>query len=399
MLAGLCFLGWGLLIVRRLETHWWLPVYLLLVANPFMLDFFSLARGYGLALAFTLGSLHCLLDYVESRQLKPYAAALLLAVLAVLSSFATLYWWCALWLVFNLLHVTRAGRARGLTLRQWGLGNALHLATAALLGGMLYLPLQRLSSASAFYLGGGTGLWADTIPSLIGESLHKAAYKPWAEPLMMALVAIVLVASVVVIVRNGRQQSWELRQVHLLITTGLLCGIGLVIIVHHWLLDARFMIHRSALFLAPLFMVNLAWLVDHLRETRLGRQVAFTLIVTISAGWAVHTVITTSTDRFLSWGYDQHTRDAMVHIAEREIAQGTPIRLGTHWLFEPTANYYRHVLGLDQLRPITRDSLTLECDYLYVPLDDFTPAVAERYSALKTFPTTNTVLAVSKKIQ
>lgn len=89
--------------------------YLLLSLNPYVLDFFSLCRGYGLALGFMMAALFFFFSFlermIESRPSpdRPLRLSLLFAALAVLSNFSFLNVYLSLlvvafgfFLVFNL---------------------------------------------------------------------------------------------------------------------------------------------------------------------------------------------------------------------------------------------------------------------------------------------------------
>jgi uncharacterized membrane protein len=91
LVGCLLYLAAAYRLCRRLLPYgaaFLLPLALLSL-NPHMLDFFSAARGYGLAIAFLLWALHWTLDYVESPEaaiLRRIALALALAVSANLTT-------------------------------------------------------------------------------------------------------------------------------------------------------------------------------------------------------------------------------------------------------------------------------------------------------------------------
>lgn len=76
---------------------------LLLILNPFLLDFFSIARGYGLSLAFEMASLYFLLSFVSRKTGKHALWSLLFGGAAVICNFTLLNYWLVLLLVINLL--------------------------------------------------------------------------------------------------------------------------------------------------------------------------------------------------------------------------------------------------------------------------------------------------------
>lgn len=68
-------------------------LFIVLVANPFLLDFFSLARGYGLACAFILAAIWKSFEALDKNtwQWKQWIPAVLFTSLAVLSNYTSFY--------------------------------------------------------------------------------------------------------------------------------------------------------------------------------------------------------------------------------------------------------------------------------------------------------------------
>jgi hypothetical protein len=87
VLAGALYLGLGFMLVREMRP--WpvaLALYILLTAHPYMLDMFSLARGYGLGIAFMFLSLVQLRKYAEAPSRGRGVVAMLGAGLAAISN-------------------------------------------------------------------------------------------------------------------------------------------------------------------------------------------------------------------------------------------------------------------------------------------------------------------------
>jgi len=94
VLSFILYLYWGYKIsVGKLSPVLGLGCFTLLICNPFLLDFFGLARGYGLSLGFMMGSLYFGAEFFESRSTSSLIKALLLASLSVLSVFSMIYFW------------------------------------------------------------------------------------------------------------------------------------------------------------------------------------------------------------------------------------------------------------------------------------------------------------------
>jgi hypothetical protein len=83
--------------------------FLLLNLNPYMLEFFSLARGYGLALGFMMCSIYFCLRYLESRERGPLNVFLasLFAGLSLLSSFPFANYYLGMCVVIGVITLSR----------------------------------------------------------------------------------------------------------------------------------------------------------------------------------------------------------------------------------------------------------------------------------------------------
>lgn len=150
------------------------PTTVLLLANPFLLDFFALARGYGLAIAFVTLSAATYVSYLQSGRSRRYHFALGAALMAVLSNAATLYYALSLVLMHNIITLnesTKTSKSWGDVARWMARSNA---ATAIVFGiglAVLYEPLRRLAGVH-IDVGGDTGLWHDTVMSLVQSTAY-----------------------------------------------------------------------------------------------------------------------------------------------------------------------------------------------------------------------------------
>lgn len=113
VLAGVLYLGLGFMLVRGMRP--WpvaLALYILLTAHPYLLDMFSLARGYGLGIGFMLLSLVHMRTYAIEPTLGRGVAAMLGAGLAALSNLIFLNFLFAAVGTMAVLLFVEAGPAR-----------------------------------------------------------------------------------------------------------------------------------------------------------------------------------------------------------------------------------------------------------------------------------------------
>lgn len=120
LLAYAAYFLFSFLILHRVVKKKWLviPGCLLLSLNPYVLDFFSLCRGYGLSLAFMIAALYFFFVFLDSppddssgraRQLRFSLAA---AILAVLCNFSLLNVYLSLVLIAFALFKVDGARIR-----------------------------------------------------------------------------------------------------------------------------------------------------------------------------------------------------------------------------------------------------------------------------------------------
>jgi hypothetical protein len=164
VLAGALYLGAAAAIARRLATPLLtLAGFLILCSNPFVLDWFSLARGYGLACAFLLAAVAALHAAIAGparrRRLEVFAAAF--GAAAVLANLTFVLPYAALLAILALAALP--SRRIPLTAGVIGAGA---LGAAALLG-------RNLKRAHKLYVGGQSGFFADTAGSLARVTLYR----------------------------------------------------------------------------------------------------------------------------------------------------------------------------------------------------------------------------------
>jgi len=154
--------------------------FLVLNLNPYLLDFFSLARGYGLAIGLMMASVYFTTRSLRSgdaRNLRMEAASLVTAALAVLASYTLLNVYLALLVVSNVAAVGRYRASRSdepiaafLFRRNLPAG-----IVSALLAALLFSPLIQLAAGGQLYYGGAQGFWRDTLASLIDRTLYQTS--------------------------------------------------------------------------------------------------------------------------------------------------------------------------------------------------------------------------------
>jgi hypothetical protein len=371
------------LLSRRVRPALVVPGLLLLVCNPFMLDFFALCRGYGLALALGVLALAAALSSLDDPSERPLALrrrdALKAGGFAAAATLANLAWLnfaLALALVLFAAQWMRARRepGTGSFARSWLLPQ---LPTAVLSAAILAPVISRLRARQAFYLGGDSGFWQDTVGSLIESSLYA---QPYAEtllaPVAFAVGALAIIAAGITLA-GARHASPGSSREGALVLTGILLACIASSELQHLLFGTKFLIDRTALFVLPVFALLVSFACDALHAPAALRRVGAGTTAVLAATALAHTLLALNTTKTLEWAYDADVKRMLRDLDRIVHESGAPARvqrLGAEWLHQPAIDFYRERDGLDWLAPMTRRGIVRrrEYDYYFYRLDDDT---------------------------
>lgn len=330
--------GWGLLLA-----------YALLVLNPVMLDYCSIARGYGMATSLVMLGLYQAMRWVAApaEQWRGYAVSLSLAF-AVTANLTVVVPATAIVLALaGCLLAPPMGQRQWPRLRE-RLGVLLDrvvvppvvITTVVLL--VPLLPAKRVD----FYVGSKT--LADAAESLVYACLWRPYHplehtvlRPVVEKTVIAIspwvAVVILVCAVVALVRRRTV-------VHGMLLAATAGSVALLVGMH---LGAGVLYpeRRTGLYLLPLF-------------TLLGVTAAGALpraVRAAMASFAVVCVVLFVTEwnvRFYDeWAFDADNREVMRYIKERLPKDGRKVTVGATFPFAKSVEYYRRIWRMEGLAP------------------------------------------------
>lgn len=389
-----CFLTLNL-FVRGLIL--WL--YFLFVAiNPYVIDMFSVARGYGLAMALSAAGLYLiLLAAIEEQDgrghpWKPLAAGTLFA-LAALAHFVTLL----LFISFLGLRVLMALRAAA----NCGLRRAVIIETAglsliaALLAVIAFGPLARIKASGDLRLGGvqDSFFW-DTLGTLVAGSFRSGISS--IDGIGGSIICVSVAAAIVLLALRRRALFTDRNLLALFVVTFLLVSASIGSVLQHDLLGTSFLTERRGVFLIPLFggMCALLFASGNEALSKAGSLAAIAAALPLLA--LPRLALAADLHSTWDWAYDADTK-AMIRLLERlPLARdGRQYSLGIIWLCEPSINFYIERDRLGWLRKVTRDDPAGDYVFYYVFRDDLgkVEQKAGSLAVIRQFPTARTVLA------
>jgi len=345
-------------LARRLEDSvCGFCAFALLNLQPFLLDFFSLSRGYGLALACMMASLWLFLRAESADPGRARIGAGVLAAAAVLANLAFLNFYLALAAVDLLGDAwRRAGRAGERAAGSWGWfrRNSHWLLSSIALAILLAPVVGELQARDAFYLGGTEGFWRDTVGSLVDRSLYGAFTPRGLAPFAMGGVATIVVAAVLLAVGPRPQADRRRPSPELRILVGLSVLAALSTWLQHILLGTRFLEGRTGIFFLPLFTLLWIYGLEALRSAlpEAGRAMARVGFVASASALALHSAFAANLSYTHGWRCDADTV-AVVEALEEDYGAlagfPMPVRMGSDWRQAPVLNYYRVTRELNWL--------------------------------------------------
>lgn len=376
---------WALLALCRLvfgTSVLFLVTVAALSLNPFVLDFLSAARGYGMALAlFTIA----LYQLTQSRSAdrratdRRWLAASVALALSVSANLTFLFPSVALASIAVVLEVGRREREKRFHLLACIRRAALWLAAPGLLVGTLLLatPLSHARREHFFY---GAATLNRSVQSLIEVSL-KHTRGPWPagperlpadlmsrmlEWLVVIPLLLLVCLSIVRAARSGRLRPLDVNERFLVLTGGTLVLTLTELAAVRWGFDAPYPFGRTGLYLIIIFVLATAALVRMLQQAagRTARTLAavLTFLMFLLVG---RFAIEFNTGYYYDWRFDSGTRPIFDIIADwPHPTDSGPVRVATsRWLFGPSLEFYRVVRADHRIGPIAEDWEARPSDY------------------------------------
>ncbi len=343
------------------------PFYLLMVLNPHLLDFFALARGYGLSFAFLLMSLYYLSLYFTSKQNKHLILFNVGAFLSVMSNFSLLNYYVAALIVYNIVSYIVLKIDSTSNNYHFYKQNKINIVSVILSGMVLYEPLRRISKMSLLDFGGKNGFMEDTVGTAIYSFFYEMYVTPFLETIFKVFIVSVVALTLIIILKAIVQRNITLFNAHisLVLINLILIAIVAITIAQHLILGNDYYIHRFALFFYPIFILNFTFLFNYFFQLSKTTSVSISYLCASLALFNIY--INHNTAFYKDWKIDSDVKSMMQNLVlEHEKYPNKNIRLGINWLFEPGVNFYRYTWDLKWLNPAHRRGISKYDDYFYI---------------------------------
>ena len=388
-------------LAKRFISEDWVSLMFMgvMICNPYLLDFFALARGYGLAIGCMMGSIYFLARYIHDKNNRSLVFSLLMSVLSVYAQFALLHFHLGLNLLLVVYHWGYYAQNRIVKQLLYGLG--MQAAGLAVLVFLIYLPVTAIIRDNQIAYYGTRGFWQDTISSLLFHSIYAQGYfsdntLDIFKNLTLVLFGVVILFLAVQLVKKHLIKSGKTYPSVLAVS--LFIGTALSVILQFHLLGNQYVNDRTALFFYPLLAMMMPIVAVWSFELSNKLGIVITLLFIVFS--LNHVKRSYSIDFYREWWYDVHTYEILdfLKLEYDKSNKQQPIRFNMTWMFNPSFTYHREKGNMMWIAPLRYDKKpdTINVyDFYYCTRDEM-PALEKQYEKIKEWDSGQWILMKKK---
>lgn len=372
----------------------------LMLWHPFLIDYFSCARGYSLALGFFIWGIHLLLIRHQDPRLKYSVLSAMMFTLAVASHLS--FWPVSFSGHLCLLFLEVKSKRDACNDKSRPFYEKIFLLMLSLIFSFLLtlIPTLQMAARDELYVGGLQGLWGDTFKSLMNVSVYGNPIPNGLTQWLLILCALIFLLVLAAII-TARIRNKNFTNSHLPLTyctrIFILCILSLSI--SHQVLGFKYPVERTAIYFIPLFLLMLIYFQNWLISLKIkGIRVLSRSVFMMNILLVFHFMRCMNFTHFYSCTYDADTKTMMQDLKEIYSGKTLPqdsVRLGVTWLFEPSVNYYILKDNISWLKWVVRTGADDYFDYYYLTAED--SGIINKYGlkALNKYSTSKATLAKS----
>ena len=322
-----------------------------LALNPYTLDFCSVARGYGLMLAFVFAAL-AVLPFASDGPLSARRTAAAGALLGLaIASVQIAVFVAAAMIVASFTADRRAGRSAT------ALATALIMAVAAATTAAGLLVVQLMHARASDYYVGTASAWLALAGTVRAARTHGDPYISSAGALSRWDVAAAAAAAAIAAAIIGRA-AWMCasrgpigRGERGAVWFGtMLAAMAVAAWAVHSLTGLPYPQGRTALFWVPLWTVAGVASMASAAPRSLTRTLGWVVLVAL----LVNELARLPTTSYADWPYDAAGRQMVARLVADHGDSPRLVTIGGSWQFEPTLNFYRRTRALSWLKRVER---------------------------------------------
>jgi len=369
--------------------------FLLLNLNPYMFDFFSLARGYTLAISFMLISIYYFFDFIKEEKNKSLWITLITACLAVLSNFALFNFLATMLLLIELNFILKYFKSTPQPIKFIIKKNIPIFIIIAIMGAICFEPIRKLIKFNALYFGGNNGVWQDTVGSLVQKYTYNISYNFDITSPIKIIIIISLVSYATLLIYNLYKTNLDLKNNRGALFFLILASMVSISIIQHILIGTMFFMERFAIFFIPVFMFVFVYFFNTLfNHKKLFSYLSVILIISITSLFSLHFYNTINISYCDDWRYDADIKTMLKDlepIAKKD--SKTEIKLAVEWYNEPAINFYKSTQKLTWLSEVEREGdKNKSYDFYFLSKEELSLYKHDSGKVVKEYPVSGRIL-------
>ncbi len=356
--------------ILKENSIFFIPSALLFIANPYLLDFFGLCRGYGMSSAVAVLSVSFMITgFMDSKQ-RHIWTSYILSILASYANFTLLVFWCAISLFVMFYYFSKSTKQLQQVIKP-----TIILAVITILYlGLIATPIIKMHSTNEFQYWTSKGFYQETIYPLIKYS-RSGSYMilGGSNHLIAVLVFLTIAANLIYIFIELKRSNYNITSLNkpVFVTTMVLLATAFINIAQCKLLDTPNLHGRTALFFYPLFItvfVSFLGLIP-VSKARTAQKIAAFCFAFICI---YHMGDRFKFNRIREYWFDSNTYEVLDYL--EKVYTDQTITLKTNWIFHNSFSYYYNTGKTPWLELLPYDKkieLNTGADYYYIFSDDY----------------------------
>lgn len=363
------------IIVKRANAIWiGLAGIVFILINPFALEFFSLARGYGLSLSFTVLAFALFIQSRESdtrtNRLHLYVGvASFFAVLANLNAINFIL------MLYGWMIIDQIQTGKGWIKR---FGWAIMAMTITLVFAIGSLLILRGNDDLRFGAPSYYASFMRTTRLILYVDEQPIWFTEW-----MGIIAAVLVSSIVLFV------IWKKRYTsNLAVSVSILIGILLGWYIEHEVLGANLPEGRMLVNLLPVLGFVFFFLAGEPISNSVLRKLRFTIIITLFTGYLVNFGLSFNLHTTHRWYDSARTKEAIYFVGDIVSDWEEPASFERFNIYKNSTNYYISTRNLN-IELTEKNGIRGKSDFLFThdwEWDRVEPLMGDRYRKIWSKP-------------
>ncbi|MCX6311386.1 MAG: glycosyltransferase family 39 protein [Bacteroidetes bacterium] len=385
VLAGGLFLFLLVRLLTKIFSDWKMQLigFILLACNPYVIDYFSIARGYGISISLMLGGIYFFYKFIStSFHTRDGLFALLLFAFATLANLT-----CIHLLISSAFLLACAvfylGNNEGKTKKI-----ILFISFPILFISLLAPYVFKLQHANAFFLGKEATSPLAIIASLGDAFAYGANYSTWLSPLLVKLFYLIPALALFEIFRRRKFiRSVDSTKALFFLTAFFLVSF-LTPIIQHYVMGTNFLSGRTALIFLPQLFFLLILVVKS------GGRVVQYVVSLLAIFLLIHFSIGLNKKSFYDFKEQADVKSAMQLLHSKNILpEGNCYAniISSDLPFEEQINYYRMRFGMNNFGHTSRKESVPICSYYYLTAAAMKD-LHQEVDVIQEFPDTKTFL-------